>query len=63
MNNYLPIQMCLHFILSDNDKEFKNQFMDIVPQQRVIDHIFSVPYHPQSNGKLEVFSQLPETYS
>ena len=29
--------------------------MDQVLQQLRIDHIFSAPYHPQSNGKLEVF--------
>ena len=29
--------------------------MDQVLQQLSIDHIFSAPYHPQSNGKLEVF--------
>ena len=29
--------------------------MDQVLQQLGIDHIFSAPYHPQSNGKLEVF--------
>ena len=29
--------------------------MDQVLQQLGIDRIFSVPYHPQSNGKLEVF--------
>ena len=29
--------------------------MDQVLQQFGIDRIFSVPYHPQSNGKLEVF--------
>ena len=29
--------------------------MDKVPQQLGIEHIFSTPYHPQSNGKLEVF--------
>ena len=29
--------------------------MDQVFQQLGIDRIFSAPYHPQSNGKLEVF--------
>ena len=29
--------------------------MDQVLQQLRIDHVFSAPYHPQSNGKLEVF--------
>ena len=47
--------MCPHFILSDNGKELKNQLMDNVVQQLGIDHIFSAPYHPQSNGKLEFF--------
>ena len=32
-----------------------NQLMDQVLQHVGIDHIFSAPYHPQSNGKLEVF--------
>ena len=31
--------------------------MDQVLQQLGIDRIFSVPYHPQSNGKLEVFQK------
>ena len=43
------------YILSDNRTEFKNSLMDQVLQQLGIDRIFSVPYHPQSNGKLEVF--------
>ena len=29
--------------------------MDNVVEQHGIDHIFSAPYHPHSNGKLEVF--------
>ena len=29
--------------------------MDQALQQLGIDRIFSAPYHPQSNGKLEVF--------
>ena len=47
--------MCPHFILSDSGTEFKNQLMDNVVQQVGIDHIFSGPYQPQNNGKLEVF--------
>ena len=41
--------------MSDNGTEFKNSLMDQVLQQLGIDRIFSAPYHPQSNGKLEVF--------
>ena len=55
INNYLPTHMCPHFILSDSGTEFKNQLMDNVLQQPGIDCIFSAPYHPQSNGKLDVF--------
>ena len=47
--------MCPRYILSDNGTEFKNSLMDQVFQQLGIDRIFSVPYHPKSNGKLEVF--------
>ena len=35
--------------------EFKNNLMDQVLQQLGIDRIFSALYHPQRNGKLEVF--------
>ena len=55
IDNYLPIHMCPHFILPDNGTEYKNQLMDNNLQQLGIDHIFSALYHPQSNGKLEVF--------
>ena len=55
INQYLPVHMCPRYILSDNSTEFKNSLMDQVLQQLGIDRIFSAPYHPQSNGKLEVF--------
>ena len=41
INNYPPIHMCPHFILSDNGTEFKNQLMDNVLKQPGIDCIFS----------------------
>ena len=49
--------MCLRYILSDNGTEFKNNLMDQVLKQLGIEWIFSAPYHPQTNGKLEVFHQ------
>ena len=55
INEYLPVHMCPQYILSDNGTEFKNSLMDQVLQQLGIERIFSAPYHPQSNGKLEVF--------
>ena len=50
INEYLPVHMCPRYILSDNGTEFL--------QQLGIDRIFSAPYHPQSNGKLEVFHKF-----
>ena len=55
INQYLPVHMCLRYILSDNGTEFKNTLMDQVLKQLAIERIFSTPYHLQSNGKLEVF--------
>ena len=55
INQYLPIHMCPWYILSDNGMEFKNNHMNQVLQQLGIDRIFSAPYDPQSNSKLEVF--------
>ena len=55
INEYLPVHMYPWYILSDDGTEFKNSLMDHVLQQLGIDKIFSVPYHPPSNGKLEVF--------
>ena len=58
INEYLPVHMCLQYILSDNGTEFKNSLMDQVLQELGIDIIFSAPYHSQSNGKLEVFHKF-----
>ena len=55
INEHLLVHMCPWYNLSDNRTEFKNSLMDHVLQQLRIDRIFSAPYHPQSNGKLEVF--------
>ena len=55
INHYLPVHMCPRYILSDNVMEFKNTLMDQVLKQLGIERIFSVPYNPQSNGKLDVF--------
>ena len=54
INQYLSVHMYPRYILSDNGTEFKNQLMDKVLQQLEIECIFSAPYQPQSNGKLEV---------
>ena len=55
INEYLPVYMCPRYILSNNGTEFKNNLMDKVLKQLGIDRIFLAPYHPQNNGKLEVF--------
>ena len=55
INQHLPVHTCCRYILSDNGTEFKNTLMDQVLKQLGIERIFSAPYHPQSNGKLEVF--------
>ena len=55
INKYLPVHMCPRYILSDNGTEFQNNLMDQALKQLGIEQIFSAPYHPLSNGKLEVF--------
>ena len=61
INNYLHVHMCPRLKLCDNGTEFKNQLIDDVLKLG-IDHIFSAPFHPQSNGKPEVF-HIPKTNS
>ena len=56
--HYLPRHLCPWFILSDNGMEFKNQILDRVTKDLGIERIFSAPYHPQSNGKLETFHKF-----
>ena len=54
INQYLPVHMCPRYILSDNGTEFQNSLMGQVLKELWIERIFSAPYHPQSNEKLEV---------
>ena len=58
IRHYLPRHMCPRFMLSDNGTEFKNQIFDKVMKDLGIKRIFSAPYHPQSNGKLETFHEF-----
>ena len=58
IRHYLPRHMCPRFILSDNGTEFKNQIFDKMTKDLGIERIFSAPYHPQSNGKLETFHKF-----
>ena len=57
INQYLPVHLCPRYILLDNRTEFKNTLMVQVLKQLGIERIFSAPYHPQSNSKLEVFDK------
>ena len=52
INKYLPIHMCLRYILSDNETEFKNNLMDQILKQLGIEQIFSAPYHLQRDAIL-----------
>ena len=43
-------------ILSDNATEFKNEiFTNVAKELRVRYKIYTPPYHPQSNGRIEGF--------
>ena len=58
IRHYLPRHLCPRFILLDNGTEFKNQTFNRVTKDLGIKRIFSAPYHPQSNGKLETFHKF-----
>ena len=43
-------------ILSDIGSEFKNQLFETIAQELGIEHkVYSPPFHPQSNGRIEGF--------
>ena len=58
IRHYSPRHLCPQFLLSDNGTEFKNQIFNKVTKDLGIKRIFSAPYHPQSNGKLEIFHKF-----
>ena len=58
IRHYLSRHLCPWFILSDNGTEFKNQIFDKVMKDLGIERIFSAPYHPQNNWKLETFHKF-----
>ena len=46
-------------IISDNGSEFKNQFFEVVAKKLNVKHrLFSPPYRPQSNGRIEGFHRF-----
>ena len=58
IRHYLSRHLCPWFILLDNGMEFKNQTFDGVTKDLSIERIFSAPYQPQSNEKLETFHKF-----
>ena len=47
-----------HIVLSDNGKEFANETMALLCEKFNIEHHFTSPYMPQSNGKTENFNKF-----
>ena len=48
---------CPTKILSDRGTHFKNQLIEHLLQKFQIKHLFSTPYHPQTNGLVERFNR------
>jgi hypothetical protein len=48
---------CLSKILSDQGTHFKNQMIAKLMEKFKIEHLFSTPYHSQTNGLVERFNQ------
>ena len=55
---------CSKFILQDNGTKFKNEQLMSVLDMLGIKHIYSNPYYPQGNGRIEnVHNFLKHTIS
>ena len=50
----LPKTLCSKFILQDNGTEFKNEQLISVIYTLDIKCIYSNPYYPQGNGRIEM---------
>jgi hypothetical protein len=48
---------CPSKILSDQGTHFKNQMIAKLMEKFKIEHLFSMPYHPQTNGLVERFNR------
>ena len=48
---------CLQIILSDRGTHFKNRLIEGLTKRFEIRHLFSTPYHPQTNGLVERFNR------
>ena len=48
---------CPTKILSDRGSHFKNQMIEELTKRFEIKHLFSTPYHPQTNGLVERFNR------
>src|SRR6202034_1271407 len=48
---------CTQIILSDRGSHFNNQLVEKLMDRFRIKHLFSTPYHPQTNGLVERFNR------
>ena len=55
----LPKTSCSKLILQDNGTEFKNEQLMSVINTFGIKHIYSNPYYPQGNGRIENVHNFP----
>ena len=61
INKYLPVHMCLRYVLSDNGTEFKNNLMDQVLKQLGIERILLSTISPTEQWQTGSFSQILKT--
>ena len=48
---------CPKIILSDKETHFKNSLIENLLKKINVKHLFSTPYHPQTNGLVERFNR------